>query len=212
MNRTTKFILIGLGTILAIASVWYFINIVAYILLSAVFALIGRPIVDILGKIKIKKFEIPKALRAFIALISLWAFFITIFSLLVPLISGELTSLRNIDVNLALDSLKEPISKVEMFIEKYNIAGEPKFSIENYVNAKLTEIVNATFLTNFLSSIAGLIEHIFIAIFAISFITFFFLKDEKLFSDSILVLVPDKHTDSFKNAMTSTHKCWFDIF
>lgn len=204
MNRTLKYILIGLGIILAIAAIWYFINIVSYILISAVFALIGKPIVDLLGKIKIKKFYLPKALRAFVALMAIWAFFITVFSLLVPLISGELANLRDIDVNLALDSLNEPITKLEALIEKYNISGEPKFTVEEFVNSKLTEIVNATFITNFLSNVALLIEHVFIALFAISFITFFFLKDEKLFSDSILLMVPNQHFDSFKNAMTST--------
>jgi predicted PurR-regulated permease PerM len=206
MPKTLKYILFGLGILLIIGSIWYFINIVAYILLSAVFALIGRPIVDVLGKIKYKRFEIPKSIRAFIALVSLWAIFITIVTSLLPLLSGELASLRTIDVNSALSSLHDPISQIEAFIEKYNIAGEPRFTVENYINSKLTEIINATFITNFLSSLAGVIEHVFIGVFAVSFITFFFLKDEKLFSESLLLLIPDKHTESFKNAMTSTRR------
>jgi predicted PurR-regulated permease PerM len=206
MPKTLKYILFGLGFLLIIGSIWYFINIVAYILLSAVFALIGRPIVDVLGKIKYKRFEIPKCIRAFVALVSLWAIFITIVSSLLPLLSGELASLRTIDVNSALSSLHGPISQIEAFIEKYNIAGEPRFTVENYINSKLTEIINATFITNFLSSLAGVIEHVFIGVFAVSFITFFFLKDEKLFSESLLLLIPDKHIESFKNAMTSTRR------
>jgi predicted PurR-regulated permease PerM len=212
MNRTFKYILIGLGILLIILSVWYFINIVAYILISAVLALIGKPIVDSLGKIHIGKFEIPKTLRAFIALIAIWTFFITIFSLLVPLISGELISLSNIDVDSALYSLSDPIAKFEGFIEEYNLAGTSNFSIEEYINTKLGEIINATFITNFLSKLAGLLEHIFIALFSITFITFFFLKDEKLFSDSILLIVPDKNADSFKNAMSSARKLLIRYF
>lgn len=212
MNRTFKYILVGLGILLIILSVWYFINIVAYILISAVLALIGKPIVDFLGRFHIGKFEIPKALRAFIALIAIWTFFITIFSLLVPLISGELISLSSIDIDSALFSLSDPIAKFEGFIEEYNLAGTSNFSIEEYINSKLGEIINATFITNFLSSLAGLLEHIFIALFSITFITFFFLKDEKLFSDSILLIVPDKNTGSFKNAMSSARKLLIRYF
>ncbi len=211
MNRTIRFILIGLGILVALFAVWYFSNIVVYILLSLVFSLIGRPIVDLLGLIKVGKHEIPKALRAFIALISLWTVFITIFSLLLPLIAGELQSLRNIDINSAIQSLDEPITKVEGFINKYN-PGDQNFNIEQYISNKVTEIINATFVTNFISSLAGILENIFIALFCVSFITFFFLKDQSLFSESLLVLVPDKHSESFKNAMTSTRKLLIRYF
>jgi predicted PurR-regulated permease PerM len=206
MNRTLKYILIGLAIILAFLSVWYFSNVVSYILLSAVFALIGRPIVDLLGLLKIGKFALPKALRAFLALISMWAVFITILSLLLPLITGELQKLSSIDTNSVVNSLNEPIIQIETFIEKFNFSGEQKFTFENYVNAKLTEVLNATFITGFISSLAGIIEHIFIALFSVTFITYFFLRDEKLFSESVLALIPDKYTESFSNAMTSTRR------
>ena len=32
---------------------WYFIDIIAYILISVIVAFVGRPIVDLLGKVKI---------------------------------------------------------------------------------------------------------------------------------------------------------------
>jgi predicted PurR-regulated permease PerM len=44
----------------------------------------------------------------------------------------------------------------------------------------------------------------FIALFSISFITFSFLKDENLFSDGILILVPTKHEEAAKRVMIST--------
>ena len=67
MNSTFRYILIGLGILIAILIVWYFINIVAYILISAVLALIGRPIVEALGKIRFRNLRIPKAIRALAA-------------------------------------------------------------------------------------------------------------------------------------------------
>jgi predicted PurR-regulated permease PerM len=212
MNRTVRLILIALGVVVAGFAIWYFINIVAYILVSAVLALLGRPIVDGLGMIKIGKYEIPKALRAFLALIAIWTFFIIVFSLLLPLIAGEMQGLRSLNANAVLQSLNEPITRIESFIDKYNLGGNQKFTIENYINTKITEIVNATFISNFISSVAIFLENIFIAMFSISFITFFFLKDEMLFSNGILSLVPDSKSASFKNAMTSTRKLLIRYF
>jgi predicted PurR-regulated permease PerM len=206
MSRTFRNILIGLGVLIGLAAIWYFANIVAYILISAVFALIGKPIVDLLGRIKIRKYEIPKAIRAFIALATLWGILILALSLLLPLLTSELNSLKNINPNTALQSLNEPISKIENFIVKYNLSGDQTFTVKNYLNSKISEIINASFITNFLSGLAGILENVLIGIFAVTFITFFFLKDEKLFSDSILLIVPDRHSESFKNAMTSTRK------
>ncbi len=45
--------------------------------------------------------------------------------------------------------------------------------------------------------------NILVAIFSISFITFFFLKDQHLFFESILMWVPDKYTDNFTRALYS---------
>ena len=42
-----------------------------------------------------------------------------------------------------------------------------------------------------------------IAIFSITFVTFFFLKDQKLFYESILMWVPDKYVDNVTRALNS---------
>ena len=62
------------------------------------------------------------------------------------------------------------------------------------------------------SSFAGILGNLFIAFFAISFITFFFLRDEKLFAESVLTLVPDKHVESFRHAMNSTRSLLMRYF
>jgi predicted PurR-regulated permease PerM len=56
---------------------------------------------------------------------------------------------------------------------------------------------------NFMGSILGTLGNIIIAIFSISFITFFFLKDQHLFFESILMWVPDKYTDNVTRALNS---------
>ncbi|MBN1950803.1 MAG: AI-2E family transporter [Bacteroidales bacterium] len=204
MNSTFRYILAGLGVILAGLTLWYFFSIVAYILLSAVLALMGRPLVDLLGKIRIRKIRIPKSVRAVITLAIMWFMIGLFFWIFIPLVAREAQSLSTINPNEIMQSLEEPTAKLEEFIEKFNVSGKEKFSVENFLNEKAISIFNLSFFSNLIGSFAGIIGNIFIAIFSITFITFFFLRDEHLFASGVLTLVPDKHAEAFKHAMSST--------
>jgi predicted PurR-regulated permease PerM len=58
-------------------------------------------------------------------------------------------------------------------------------------------------IQSFLGSLIGILGNILVAIFSITFITFFFLKDQRLFFESILMWVPDKYVDNVTRALYS---------
>ena len=206
MNKTLRYILIGIGVVLAALVIWYFIHIVAYILIAAVLALIGRPVVDALGKIHIRKIRIPKAIRAFITLILFWFLIGLFFRIFIPLIASEVNSLSTLNPQQLIESLREPVSTLEALIDKYQIAGEEHFSVEEFLSEKAIAVFNLSFMSNIVGSFAAILGNVFIAVFAISFITFFFLRDERLFAEGVLTLVPDKHVEAFQHAMASTRR------
>lgn len=206
MNQTFRYILIIAGIAAAGFIVWYFINILAYVLIAAVLSLIGRPLVEVLGKITIRKKQIPKAVRALITLATIWVVFISFFSFLTPLVSNELNNLSQIDAQNVVTTLNEPIQSLESLIDKYKVDGDEEFTVQKFVTDKLSTVFNVSFMTSFFSSVASTLGNIFIAIFSITFITFFFLRDETLFADAILSIVPDKHIRAFKHAMESTRR------
>lgn len=206
MNKTVRYIIIGLSIALGLFSIWYFINIVSYILVSAVLGLIGKPIVEILGKLKILKKTLPVSIRAGVTIVIFWSVFILFFRLFIPLIASELNELSVIDAQQVLQSLEKPLLKVESLLNKYQIGNKERFSVEMFVTEKLIGIFNVSFLSKMFSSFASLLGNLFIALFSITFITFFFLRDSNLFSDGILILVPDKHEEAFKRAMVSVRQ------
>lgn len=206
MNQVLRYILIVAGILLAVYFTWYFINIVSYILISAVLSLIGRPVVGFLGRIHIWKFKIPRAFQALITLLLFWGVFFAFFRIFIPLIVSELNTLSTIDTLSIVETFKEPLQTVENFIDRYQIGASTEFTVEHFITEKLTSVLNIGILTSLFGSFAGLLGNIFIAIFSISFITFFFLKDEHMFAEGILLLVPDKHVEAFKHAMGSTRK------
>ena len=69
MNEKGKYFIVALGLILLGLLFWYFSNIVAYVLISVVLSFIGRPVVNFLNGLKIKKWQVPSALSAGVTLL-----------------------------------------------------------------------------------------------------------------------------------------------
>ena len=54
------------------ALLWYFSSTVLYILISAVLAIIGRPLVRIITNIKVRNWHVPRWLAALFTLVVMW--------------------------------------------------------------------------------------------------------------------------------------------
>ncbi len=198
------FIVLGVG--IAGFVLWYFKSIVAYILISSVFTLIGRPIVIFLNKLHYKKLKIPNAISALLTVALLWILILVFFRIFIPLIANQASELSSIDAESVMSNLQEPIDKIEALFVKYNIDSNNNQSMDQYLTEKVMSVLNVSVLSNFFGSIAGILGNIFIAAFAISFITFFFLKDRGLLNDGILLLVPDKYLEKAEHILMSVKK------
>ena len=64
-------------------------------------------------------------------------------------------------------------------------------------------MLNINLINNLLSSIVGTIGSLLIAIFSISFITFFFLKESTLFYDMVIIMFPKKYEQNISRALDS---------
>lgn len=206
MNKNIRYLFIILGVGLVVFILWYFKSIVAYILISAVLSLIGRRIVNFLNNIHYKKFRIPNAISALITLILFWTIILMFFRVFIPLVANQASELSNIDAEIVIENLNDPIKKIEAVFVKYNISSNENQSMDQYLTDKFIEIINVSALSDFFSSIAGVLGNIFIAAFSISFITFFFLKDKGLLYDGILLVVPDKYLENIKHILSSIKK------
>lgn len=202
MNTTTRYILIGLGLVFLSFLLWFFSSIVAYLIAAAVLSLIGSPLVELLGKVKLGKFRIPISLRALLTLIILWTLFIGFFRFIIPIIAHEATELSEVDVNSFVTRLAQPIGEVESIWEEYNM-GTDSQTFTGYLQTKLAGILNFSIISNFFSSIAVILGDVFIAVFSISFISFFLLKEPGMLTEAIVLVVPAKHEEHVRRALKS---------
>jgi len=203
MRSTARYVFIIIGLIILGIIVWYFKSIVAYILIAAVLSLIGHPIVDFLNKLKIGKVTLPRALCAAITLVLFWALLITFFRIFIPLVASEAEQISSIRAETLMENLEDPLHKAEKWFGKIRLGNDEDKSFKEHATEKIIDFLSASDLSKIFRSIAGVLGNIFVAFFAISFISFFFLKDEKMFINSVIILVPVKHEEAVKKVMGS---------
>ena len=212
MKDTLRNILIFCGILILLACAWFFRNIVVYILVSGVFSIMGRPLVDLFCRIKIQKWFFPRWLAALFTLCIIWGIIILFFIIFVPLVTRQINYFSTIDSEKIVQLVSGPINKVENLFRAINKDISPDLSIQDYIVKKVADVLNITMIQNFIGSLIGILGNAIIAVFSITFITFFFLKDQRLFFESILMWVPDKYLANVQRALFSIKKLLDKVF
>lgn len=163
----------------------------------------GRPLVDLFCKIRIKNWTFPRSVSALFTLIIIWGTIILFFAIFIPLVTTQINYFSTFDSSKIVQLIEGPISKVENLFRAINKEITNELSIQDYISRKISGVLNINVVQNFVGSTITILGNIIIAIFSITFITFFFLKDQHLFFESILMWVPDKFTENVSRALYS---------
>lgn len=181
----------GLALILALC--WYFKSVLIYIIVAFVVSMIGRPFMQLLKKIKIKGKSAPNWLLALITIILIISLLVLLITQMIPLVSNIIRDALAISDNTAFNFSSNPIEKVnEWIIGLFPDLG-PDFDITAVVLGKLRDLVSFNQVSDIVGSVASLIANTFVALFAVVFISFFFIKEDGMFERIVCALVPDKH-------------------
>lgn len=201
MDQRIKNIIVALAVILFGVLVYYFSYIVAYILIAAVLALIGRPLVRKFQQIRYKKFYIGKSASALLTLLTLWLVLISFFGFLIPLVISEVDQLSSINIHDVLLYLDNALNQIRTNLPQLAPSIPKEGTLQPYLEAQLRGLLNVGQVSNLFTSVAKVLGNFFLMIFSVSFILFFFLKEENLFRNWILVLAPVKYESRVTRAM-----------
>ena len=182
---------------------WYFRSIVLFVSVAAIISLVTRPICDLYKRAKIGRWHFNQTISALLTVLTLWIFIILFFRFTVPLIGTEVQFFSNIDIQSALGKAGELLSKTLSPLRSSEFGQSVISGIEDQLNSSLLAFLDFQAVRQFFTSIAGFFGGVFIAAFSISFITFFFLKEEGLLIGLILLVVPKKHEEGIKHALLS---------
>lgn len=205
MNRLAKYIIIAAVVTIAAFIAWYFKTVIIYILISAVIAMIGRPLTDLLCDIRIKKVHVrlPRWLSAGITLILMICVILSLFLLLAPMI-GEISAvLKNTDFNSLSAQVSEPLERINGFIvATFPSVGED-FRIEVAAFDYIKNMATVSSFSNIVTSLTNFIADISIAVFSIVFISFFMLKESGLVTNTLASIFADRYEHSIRRASAS---------
>ena len=192
----------GLSLAVAVcAALWYFREVVVYILISAVLAIMGRPLVGLLCKVRVKRFYIPRWLAAVITLILLWVIIGGLLILIAPLVSQKIAELSSLDLSMVMKNVEAPLASFQNYLSSMFGMPESNVSISEQVVEYLRQFLHANETSTIVTSIVSTGISAIIALFSISFITFFFLKEDGLFSTMVSAIFPEKYSDNVHRAI-----------
>ncbi|MBQ4278996.1 MAG: AI-2E family transporter [Rikenellaceae bacterium] len=203
MSKLSKYIIGAAITAVVLFLVWYFSNVVAYILISAVLAIIGKPLVGLIERVRIRRRRVPRWLAALVTLLVFWAFLVAFVSIFVPLVFDKLNHFSALEIPQMIEAFREPLMSLQEFIERTFAVGADQFSLVDSLTKQITPLLNVGVINNMLSSVVSLISHMAVALFSITFITFFFLKEDRLFADMVIAVFPKRYEANIARALDS---------
>lgn len=185
-NGIVRAVLILAGIVLFFWFLYAIRSVIAYLTIAAVIALLGKPIVRLLQRIRI-----PNTIAVLVAMSLLFGLFAGILALFIPVVSEQSKNLSLLDI----DALKNDINLLYLQIVEYFDANLPLFEsiLENSnIEKSVIEGLDLRFIPNFLNSFINALSSFSVGLFSVLFISFFFLKDSNLLQNGILTFVPDK--------------------
>jgi predicted PurR-regulated permease PerM len=187
----------GLAIVLALC--WYFSNVLIYIIVAFVVSLVGRPIMQLLRRIKIKGKSAPNWLLALLTLVVIILFLALIVTQMIPMVSNIVRDASAIESYSYFES--NPIDKLnDWMIGLFPNLGHD-FDITSILLEKVRELADFSKVSGIVGSVASVVTNAFVGLFAVMFISFFFIKEEGLFERIICALVPDKHEMTLSKTM-----------
>src|SRR5574344_645905 len=157
MDKLAKYIIITAIVGIVCFLAWYFSSVLIYIVIAAVVALIGNPLMKLICRIHIKKFKVPRWLASIITIIVIMVVFFSLFFLLAPIVGQIIHQFNNIDFQQLAIKAQAPLAEINEFIEKTIPSLGDSFKIEVYALNYIRDIFSISMISNFVNSLTSFI-------------------------------------------------------
>ena len=190
MNHNSKTIANGilraLGILLGIALILFFLykiqSVIVYIAIAAVISLVGRPIVLFLRR----RLKFNNTIAVVVTMFLFIGLLTGLIGMFIPLITDQGKKLALLDFEQLERNLDNLYQQIVTYFEFNNIDVQ-----ESIKDSNILSKLDFSLIPNFFNSLVSGLGSFSIGLFSVLFISFFFLKDSKLFEESIMTFVPD---------------------
>ena len=180
---------------------YYFSDVVTYVLISWILAMLGQPIMNFFrNKLRFSRFRFGEVLGAVITLLVFITVFAFLFVLFVPLILQQANNFTHIDYHQIYVSLQDPIQAFNDRLLEWGLSEGEGIGPDTFRDS-FSRYFNISGLGSMVSSIFSFAGSFMIGVFSVLFITFFFLQDNTLFTNFITALVPNQFEDQTRQVI-----------
>ena len=190
----TNGILRAIAVLAAVLFLGYFLlliqSVLIYIIIAAIIALIAKPIILFLRK----KLKFPNTLAVVSTMFFFVGLILGITGMFIPLVIEQGESLSLLKTKGLEENIGNLITQANDYFTSKNIDILSELQGAD-VFASLKSI------PNLLNSIVGTLGSFSIGLFSVLFISFFFMKDSKMFKSALLTLMPKGTEDRFSHSL-----------
>jgi len=192
-NIIAKGIVKAVFSLLALLFLIWFIykirTVIVYLILAFIVSLIGRPVKQFL----IKRFKLKDSLAAALTLLIFLIVFGSMFLIFVPMIYEQGKNLSLLDFNQFEKQMEEFIANLNLYLQDKNIHLLDNFSLDVIFSK-----IDFNIIPQLVNSLLSIISNFVIGLFAVTFISFFLLKDSNLATHFIFKFIPDNDIERYK--------------
>ena len=200
VDKLAKY-LIYLGILAIVCALcWYFRSVLVYIILAFVVSLVSRPLARLMGKINIKGKSAPSWLLAIVSIAIVIAVMLMLVILVIPVITNIINEASLFgNMNRLNGNLGTTIN--EWIVGMFPSLGKDFDAISVLLNY-LKGIVSDFDITGLIGSVGTVVVNLAVGLFSVVFISFFFVKDQKLFTKIVAAIVPDHFETSVTESIS----------
>lgn len=182
---------------------WQVRTIFLYVLVSAILAMVTRPVENRLQRIRFGKRKIPRSIRALVILLGIYLIIYSFIAIFIPLLVDQATIISNVNTAQLTTAFHEPIAQIENAFNGLSKmqSDTNTVNLDTYFHSGAGKLLDATRISSLANGIVSFFGSFLIAFFAISFFTFFFIKDGPAIMEMLLLLIPVTRLKNVRNIL-----------
>ncbi len=200
---TTRILLYLIIAAVACFILWYFSQVIGYILGALIVSLVANPLCRKIDNFKIYKGKsLSSGASALITLLLILVLCAGILAVFVPTLVKEVRTLANLDRARVIKNFERPVQQLESVYNAMPIDNGQSF--QQFSEENLKKLADTSLLSDFLSGFFNSASDFIAGFFSVFFIAFFFLKDEALLTKKFYELFPAKQRPRVKKALNDS--------
>lgn len=196
-TKTIRLILGFLGLILLGYILWNVRLMIYSFFAATILAFIARPLMRLLGAVRIKQWQLPNALRAGLVLALIIGVVTGIIQFMAPIVVHQADILSQIDTNGILLRIQSELANLPSWLVSNT-------DVSSVIQEEVNQLINVSDVGSYIGSILGGISSTLIGLFSVLFISFFLLKDGQIMDQIIASLSPEKYLNKVNTIVTET--------